>query len=74
MAAYEYTARDMAGNEIRSIYTNVESVRALRRELVKLGYVLVRARRQRGSLPENADKLHLSGRGTSRARTGFRTT
>ena len=49
MAAYEYTARDTAGNEISSVYTNVESVRSLRRELVKLGYVLVHARRQRGS-------------------------
>jgi type IV pilus assembly protein PilC len=49
MAAYEYTARDTAGNEIRSVYTNVESVRALRCELVKLGYVLIQARRQRGS-------------------------
>ncbi|MEN6425646.1 MAG: type II secretion system F family protein [Phycisphaerales bacterium] len=50
MAAYEYTARDTAGNEISSIYTGVESVQALRRELVKLGYVLVHARRQRGVL------------------------
>ena len=48
MAAYEYTARDTAGNEVRSVYTNVQSVRALRSELVKLGYVLVQARRQRG--------------------------
>ncbi|MBP7052651.1 MAG: type II secretion system F family protein [Phycisphaerae bacterium] len=48
MAVYEYTARDMAGNEVRSVYTNVGNVRALRSELVKLGYVLVQARRQRG--------------------------
>lgn len=48
MAIYEYTARDTAGNEFSSVYTNVESVRALRREMVKLGCVLVRARRQRG--------------------------
>ncbi len=50
MAVYEYIARDTAGNEISSVYTNVENIRALRRELVKLGYVLVRARRQRASL------------------------
>jgi len=49
MAVFEYTARDPAGNEVSSVYTNVESIRALRCELVKLGYVLVRARRQRGS-------------------------
>lgn len=48
MAAYEYTARDAAGNEVNSVYTNVESVQALRRELVKLGYELIQARRQRG--------------------------
>jgi len=47
MAVYEYTAKDAGGNEFRSVYTNVESVAALRNELVKLGYVLVRARRQR---------------------------
>lgn len=51
MAAYEYIARDEAGHEFSSLYTNVESIDALRRELVKLGYVLVRARRQRTALP-----------------------
>ncbi len=49
MAVYQYTARDAAGNEFSSIYRNVESVESLRQELVKLGYVLVRARRQRTS-------------------------
>lgn len=50
MAAYQYTARDGAGNEFSSLYTNIESMEALRRELVKLGYVLIRARRQRAAL------------------------
>ncbi|MCX5644563.1 MAG: type II secretion system F family protein [Phycisphaerae bacterium] len=50
MAAYEYTARDGAGNEFSSLYTNIESIEALRRELVKLGCVLIHARRQRASL------------------------
>ena len=49
MAAYQYTARDGAGNEFSSLYTNIESVEALRNELVKLGYVLVQARRERAS-------------------------
>lgn len=49
MAAYEYTARDTTGNEISSVYTNVESVRVLRWELTKLGYALIRARRLRES-------------------------
>jgi type IV pilus assembly protein PilC len=48
MASYEYIARDASGNEFSSVYTNVESIRALRQELVKLGCVLVRAQRQRG--------------------------
>lgn len=51
MAVYEYTVRDETGHEFSSLYTNVESVAALRRELVKLGYVLVRARRQRPAAP-----------------------
>ena len=49
MAVYQYIARDGAGNEFSSVYTNVENVKTLREELVKLGYVLVRARRQRTS-------------------------
>ena len=52
MATYEYTARDGAGNEFRSLYTNVESMEALRRELVKLRCVLLRARRK--ALRKNA--------------------
>ncbi len=47
MAVYEYTARDTAGNEFSSIYTDVQSVAALREDLAKLGYKLVRARRER---------------------------
>lgn len=47
MAVYEYTARDATGNEFSSVYTNVPNVRALRREMVKLGCELVRAKRQR---------------------------
>jgi len=49
MAVYQYTARDAAGNEFSSVYSNVESTKSLRKELVKLGYVLVQARRQRTS-------------------------
>lgn len=49
MATYQYTARDDAGNEFRSVYTGIESVEALRGELVKLGYRLVHARRQRAA-------------------------
>ena len=47
MTAYQYTARDEAGHEFSSVYTNVDNAAALRRELAKLGYVLVRAERTR---------------------------
>jgi len=50
MAVYQYTARDTAGNEFSSIYSNVQSVTALREDLGKLGYMLVRARRERRSV------------------------
>ncbi len=47
MTAYQYTARDDAGNEFSSLYTDVDSVDSLRQELMKLGYVLLHARRKR---------------------------
>jgi len=47
MAAYRYTARDAAGSELAGTYTQVASVAALREELKKVGYVLIRAERQR---------------------------
>ncbi len=50
MAVYEYTARDTAGNEFSSIYSDVQSVAGLREDLAKLGYGLVRARRRRTSM------------------------
>lgn len=49
MAVYEYTARDATGNEFSSVYTNVPNVQALRREMMKLGCELVRAKRQRSA-------------------------
>jgi len=47
MAMYKYIARDGVGNELSGVYTNVDSAQMLRSELMKLGYVLVRARRER---------------------------
>ncbi len=46
MAAYAYTAKDPAGNELSGVYTNVDSVEMLRAELTKVGYVLVHAQRE----------------------------
>jgi type IV pilus assembly protein PilC len=46
MAAFEYTAKDTAGNELSGVYADVDSVEMLRAELTKLGYVLVHAQRE----------------------------
>jgi type IV pilus assembly protein PilC len=51
MPAYQYIARDTAGHEVRSVYTDVESVAALRQDLAKLGYRLTRVRRERAGVP-----------------------
>ncbi len=47
MATYEYTARDPSGKEFCGTYRDISGVAALRAELEKIGYVLVRARQER---------------------------
>ncbi len=47
MAVYEYTARDGIGNEFNGSYSDINSVSMLRTELDKMGYVLVKARREK---------------------------
>jgi type II secretory pathway component PulF len=47
MAVYEYTARDGTGNEFNGSYSDMESVSMLRTELDKVGYVLVKAHREK---------------------------
>jgi len=49
MADYEYTARDRCGNEFCGTYRDVSGISALRGELEKIGYVLVRAHQARKS-------------------------
>jgi type IV pilus assembly protein PilC len=44
---YEYTAKDQTGRQCSGTYDDVASVAALREELGKMGYILVRARRRR---------------------------
>ena len=46
MAIYQYTAKDKAGNKFSGIY-NIENVASLREELTKIGYVLIKARKER---------------------------
>ena len=47
MAVYEYTARDTSGNEFHGSYGDIDSAATLRDELAKMGYVLVKSRKER---------------------------
>ncbi len=47
MPTFQYTAKDRSGREFSGTYEEVAGVRALRGELARIGYVLVRARRVR---------------------------
>ena len=47
MAVYEYTAKDGSGHKLTGTYDDVDSVAVLREELSKMGYVLIKARRQK---------------------------
>jgi len=46
MAIYEYTAVDQNRNTFSGIYTDVDGVRGFRKELAKMGYTLLKARRK----------------------------
>ncbi len=47
MAVFEYKARDEEGNIFSGVYHDIESLSALREELGRLGYALVKARRKK---------------------------
>ncbi len=47
MPTFEYTAKDTGGNTLTGIYTDIENVKNLRIELEKIGYKLIKARRER---------------------------
>lgn len=47
MAVYQYVAKDGAGRKFNGIYTDVENVMGLREELARIGYVLIKARREK---------------------------
>src|SRR4030042_72780 len=49
MAVYQYVAKDETGRKFSGIYTDIDNVTGLRDELSKIGYVLVKARRKKGS-------------------------
>jgi type IV pilus assembly protein PilC len=47
MATYEYSARDEAGRIYNGIYDGINSTTALRRELTRIGYSLLRAKKKK---------------------------
>lgn len=57
MAVYEYMAKDSTGNEFSGVYMDVDSKGALRQELEKMGYSLVKARREKRSIRKNRHKI-----------------
>lgn len=52
MAVYDYTAKDENGETLVGTYDDIDSVSLLRQELEKMGYVLVKARRQKSVTPK----------------------
>jgi type IV pilus assembly protein PilC len=60
MAVFDYTAKDANGEEMTGMYKNVSSVGALRAELSKLGYSLVRADRHQGEGAKKSIRLKQS--------------
>ncbi len=53
MAAYAYIAKDEAGNKFSGTYTDIDSVAGLRKELAKMGYALIKARRNKTTLQKH---------------------
>jgi len=47
MAVYEYTAKDQGGVEFSGNYEEINSVAVLRKELDKMGYTLIKAKRRK---------------------------
>jgi type IV pilus assembly protein PilC len=50
MAVYEYTAVDQNRNTFSGIYTDIDGVRNLRKELAKMGYTLLKVRRKKSQV------------------------
>jgi len=57
MAVFNYIAKDSNGNEFSGVYTDIDSTSALRAELSKMGYTLVKARRERKAVQNRSGKI-----------------
>ena len=60
MAAFQYIAKDTNGNEFSGMYEDIASVGALRVELEKMGYALIKATRDRKAASKKAKRLKQS--------------
>lgn len=54
MPTFQYTAKDQAGREFKGTYDEITGIDALRGELARIGYELVRARRVRERSPSRS--------------------
>ena len=52
MTVYDYTAKDRSGKKIVGTYDDIDSVAALRQELDKMGYVLLKACKHKNTKPK----------------------
>jgi len=57
MAAYEYTARDEMGHIFSGVYDDVSGTGALRNELAKIGYNLLKSKRRKITFNPNSIKI-----------------
>jgi len=60
MTVFEYVAKDTAGAEFSGVYTDVDNVNELRRELGKMGYTLVKANRGKKAINKKGGKIKCS--------------
>jgi len=57
VAVFQYIAKDSSGNEFSGVYTDVENKGALKDELAKMGYTLVKANREKGTGSKGGGKI-----------------
>jgi type IV pilus assembly protein PilC len=57
MAVFNYIAKDSTGSKFSGVYTDIDSTGALRIELNKMGYTLIRARRERKTVERKSSKI-----------------
>ncbi len=57
MAVFEYTAKDVAGNQFSGVYTDIDNINDLRNELAKISYTLVKGRRQKNVIRKRRGKI-----------------